>query len=407
MLMAWRIEKYVIRGEIDNRVKGRVIGRLWLAGMDEPLALDLQGNTWRDLAGHVLRFVNPKPVKPLDSLGLTSQQIGFVGDISASRKVRVPTCTDEELKVHIAARTAFPWAWGNSLYLEWFSETNGRVVIDIAHFQLDLDPDRAWEMTEQEEEEQRRANAEMLSRFVAEMAQSFAEDELEDDEPRSAAEAEADAEAARMDLLIDRVNARLTRKGGIADFDRIFEEERERLRRERGEPEPRELSPEEEAERIAWIEEMNAIASEALEDADGDHWKEDSEPHPLVGSCSDLGVRIHQEVKGNGWLDEYALEEHPLRIALFGVQSAAAKLAGALGIYRDDEWPPAPLFAGDTLVRLKKARGYLRDAIAGLDAADDENLATAPWRAIAHKEIEDILSQVQHLIGEVRDVLEE
>lgn len=405
--MAWRIEKHVIRGEIDNRVKGRVTGRLWLAGMDEPRVLDLQGNTWRDLAGHVLRFVNPRPVKPLDSMDLTPQQIGFVGDISASRKVRLPTCTDEELTEHIAASTAFPWAWGNSLYLEWFSETNGRVVIEAAHFQLDLDPDRTWEMTEQEEDEQRRANAETLSQFVARLTRSFAEDDVEDDEATSVAEAQADAEAARMDLLIDRVNARLAREGGMADFDRIFDEERERLRRERGEPEPPELTSEEEAERIAWIEEMNAIASEALEDPDGDHWKEDLEPHPLVTSCSDLGIRMSQEVKEGGWLDERASEEHPLRMAIFGVQSAAAKLAGALGIYRDDEWPPDALFAGDTLVRLKKARAYLRDAIAGLDGADEEHLATASWRTAARNEIENILSQVQHLIGEVRGVLEE
>jgi len=43
--MAWRIDEQVIRGEIDNRTKGRVTGRIWLIGREEPLEIDLIGNT--------------------------------------------------------------------------------------------------------------------------------------------------------------------------------------------------------------------------------------------------------------------------------------------------------------------------------------------------------------------------
>ena len=32
--MAWRFHEHVLRGEIDNRTRGRVTGRIWLAGMD-------------------------------------------------------------------------------------------------------------------------------------------------------------------------------------------------------------------------------------------------------------------------------------------------------------------------------------------------------------------------------------
>ncbi|NJK92999.1 MAG: hypothetical protein HC904_14970 [Blastochloris sp.] len=60
--MAWRIEEQVVNGEIDNTVRGRVTGRIWLVGQLEPLILDLEGNPWRDLAGTRLRFSNPKPV---------------------------------------------------------------------------------------------------------------------------------------------------------------------------------------------------------------------------------------------------------------------------------------------------------------------------------------------------------
>jgi hypothetical protein len=410
--MAWRIEKHVLRGEIDNREKGRVTGRIWLSGRDGPLALELQGNAWRDLAGHVLRFTNPRPATPFDDdAGFAAQQIGVVGDITASRKVRVPTCTDEELTAHIRAKTKFPWQWGNSLYLEWFSETNGRVVIEAAHYQLDLDPERAWEMTVTEEEDQRRANGEAIMNFMGRLTRfvelSRALDD-EDDEPRSAAEAEADAESARMNQLLDRVQARMEREGEEADFERILDEERERLRRERDEPEPEPLTPEEEAERAEWIEEMNAAANEALEDAKTDDWKDSNraERHPLVTACSDLGVRLHHEIAAAGWVDEHASEEHPLSMVEYGVMFASAKLAGALGICDEDEWPPDPLFAGDVLVRLKKAREHLRDAISGLGGADEQDLATEPWRKAARAEIEDILVQVQRLIEEVREALE-
>ena len=35
--MAWRIDESVVRGEIDNRVKGVVRGRLWLEGVEKPM----------------------------------------------------------------------------------------------------------------------------------------------------------------------------------------------------------------------------------------------------------------------------------------------------------------------------------------------------------------------------------
>lgn len=74
--MAWRIADSVIRGEIDNRQKGRVTGRIWLAGRKEPLELELQGNALRDLAGRRLRFENPKP-KPGQPIDLKPQQRGW------------------------------------------------------------------------------------------------------------------------------------------------------------------------------------------------------------------------------------------------------------------------------------------------------------------------------------------
>src|ERR1700746_801450 len=46
--MALRIHDSVVHGEIDNRVKGIVRGRLWLKGRLEPVTLELKGNAHPD-----------------------------------------------------------------------------------------------------------------------------------------------------------------------------------------------------------------------------------------------------------------------------------------------------------------------------------------------------------------------
>jgi len=64
-LLAFRIHQSVLRGEIDNRVKGIVRGKIWLAGRAQSLVLELQGNAHPDLAGCLLTFQNWLQTKPL------------------------------------------------------------------------------------------------------------------------------------------------------------------------------------------------------------------------------------------------------------------------------------------------------------------------------------------------------
>src|SRR3989442_10517044 len=88
--MAWRIHDSVVRGEIDNRVKGRVRGKVWLDGLTEPVTLDLKGNACPDLAGCLLQFNNPLKTIPMRTdAHLHPIQNGQIGDLTASRKVRV------------------------------------------------------------------------------------------------------------------------------------------------------------------------------------------------------------------------------------------------------------------------------------------------------------------------------
>lgn len=410
--MAWRLHDQVVRGDIDNRRRGRVTGRLWLAGRTEPLELDLVGDAWRDLAGSRLLFRNPAPQPgPVD--GLAVRQEGVTGDMTASRKVRVPEVDVAEMMHLASAGLDYPWHWGNSLYLEWFSTANGRIVIESSGYELSVEGTPAWVMSPAEEEERQKANQRTLSNFLRRCAaprpavEAIPEAE-DDDEPRTATEAEADAEDARQSLLLDRIARRIDQEGRDGDnFERILEEEQARLRRERGEPEPAPPTPEEEEEQRAWIEEMNAIAEEAAAEFARTGGPEHFD-HPLVVRCRDLALEISRGTDRHEADGTPLHREHPLGEIRDGVMIASGKLAGALNRFadEDDDWPPDPLFAGHTLVRLKKARRHLRDALLGLDAADEQDLVTLNWRTVTRAEVLLLLAAVEDLVAEVRAVLQ-
>ena len=151
--MAWRIHDSVIRGEIDNRMKGRVRGKLWLDSLDEPVKLDLAGNACPDLAGCLLKFKNPAKTFPMRKKPkFNPLQRGKIGNLSASQKVRVFTIPDEEAFAMIDRGEKPPERVANALYLEWFSEGNGRVVIESADFEMNISAPE-WRLTPAEEKQ--------------------------------------------------------------------------------------------------------------------------------------------------------------------------------------------------------------------------------------------------------------
>ena len=166
--MAWRIEDAVDHGEIDNTVEGHTTGRIWLAGRDEPLILSLDGDCWRDLAGTRLQFDNPEPQSNSDAEALDVDQAGIVGDMTASRKNKVPTVSEEEFNELYHNQLDIPYEWRNTLYLEWFSEINGRVVIETSAYKLTIFP-HEWQMDEDAEDAQKLANLNSMRDFMAQV----------------------------------------------------------------------------------------------------------------------------------------------------------------------------------------------------------------------------------------------
>jgi hypothetical protein len=171
--MAFRIHDSVLRGEIDNRVKGIVRGRIWVEGRAEPVVLELEGNAWPDLAGCLLTFNNPQPrvAHPhLDSLD--PFQRGSIGDLTASRKVRVFDVPLPEALERIRRKEKPPEHMANCLYLEWFSEANGRVVVESADYELTISAPE-WRLTPEEDAERARQAAAGMADFMGKLTEAI------------------------------------------------------------------------------------------------------------------------------------------------------------------------------------------------------------------------------------------
>ena len=173
----------VIRGEIDNTVRGSVTGTLWLLGREQPMTLDLVGDAWPDLAGCKLTFENPSPMpQPQYDEGLAMIQTGSVGDITASQKLK-KLLVPEEVWMKALEERRFhevPWVLSNSLYLEWFSDRNGRIVIQTTDYVLHVS-ERQWEIDEDEQAAQQAINEENMRAFMEDAARALGGEDLADE----------------------------------------------------------------------------------------------------------------------------------------------------------------------------------------------------------------------------------
>lgn len=152
--MAWRITDLVESGEIDNTQRDRVFGWIRLTGRAEPLRLELSGNCHPDLAGWRFRVVRVEPVpkwaEETNIDGLSTDQTGQAGDITADQLLQHYECPVEELLARIRAGEPPPTDLRKALYLEWYSERNGRVVIQSTRLAVERLGERAFELTEED-----------------------------------------------------------------------------------------------------------------------------------------------------------------------------------------------------------------------------------------------------------------
>jgi hypothetical protein len=154
--MAWRVSAYLIEGELDNTHLGKVTGWMQFAGLKEKVTLNLQGDFHRDIRGAKIHFTGDayETDPPQDALsymdGLSPQQTGKVGDITAG----LP-----------------PVDYVNYPYIEWYSDDNGRVVVELEPVQMEVigKPIPACESDPISRQQQSRNMAEFLGGIATEM----------------------------------------------------------------------------------------------------------------------------------------------------------------------------------------------------------------------------------------------
>lgn len=226
------------------------------------------------------------------------------------------------------------------------------------------------------------------------------EDEPAEWEQRPQTEEEAEQMQARSDRLADRISARLAREGKEADYQRILHEEIERMREEYGEPEP---TPGQRARKAEWIDEANRAAEDALNNPDPELEAELELEHPLAARAADLSDRVHQLAEEGKWIPAGASQEHPVVELQGATMIAAVKLAGALN---GQAWPPEIDFCAGAIVRLKRARVYLDDALRATESCQEEKLIAPRYLGPIVVDLIDLAHDADEIIAELREKLE-
>lgn len=312
--VSWPLGRSVVKGEIDNTDRQRIRGRIWLAGRDEPLELDLRGNCMRDIAGCRLVFENPAPESG-DDIDLASLQTGVAGEMTASRKIHYYAGPDAG---NLAEKI------GNCIYLEWFSDVNGRVLLEGPDFEINV-LNSHWVMTPEDERRQIETVAESLARWEEEIE----EYEDSDYEPRRLNEFEWERNLRESDALTDRFSKVLEKYLDHPNCDRI-------IAREMG---------------WTWLLESDEDdLDECGEDADEDYddYDEDFEmqpnpltegvdwvkcsngrvTHPLTNRSFSMAMELWSYFKKDRMLKDES--DQDIKEMIFQVQALTAKLAGAL-----------------------------------------------------------------------------
>jgi hypothetical protein len=121
--MAWRPTEFLIGGLLDNTNPGKVTGWMRFLGRKNRIKFNLDGDFHRDIRGASIKFHNEQ-YKEADLQEakrylreFVPVQTGVVGDITAG----LP-----------------PHDYGQSPYVEWYGDDNGRCVVELDPSQVEI-----------------------------------------------------------------------------------------------------------------------------------------------------------------------------------------------------------------------------------------------------------------------------
>jgi len=416
--MAFRIHREVAHGEIDNTVRGTIRGRVWLAGQDEPLILDLKGNCHPDIAGCRVEFRNPRPAPcARTNTSLATDQSGEAGDMTASRKVRLTdpsALADSGSDLDVKPT---PERWGNCLYLEWYSGRNGRVVIESPDYDVTVSAPE-WRLTDDEAANIREQSAAAFAAFLAAVEEALPGPRETPEPPASRPMDEFEWEQFLKHS--DRRSARL------GELTEKFMDDPARDRKTA------------EAMGWKWLEEVldeagaddvgDVLANQPDQsgDDDGDEpdWPPDSEDlpeltpnpltrgrfwiedegghvcHPLAKRASALCIAMFHACEAAGLMGENGDED--IDEMVFKTQCMGAKLAGALNHLAYEELPLRD--PGFVIACLKRGLDLLKDALNAHQRVVERRLGAEHSEAFG-RELFAIREEILALSAELRGMM--
>lgn len=286
----------------------------------------------------------------------------------------------------------------NCLYLEWFSEANGRVVIESADYQVTVSAPE-WRMTAEEDTERARQAAAGMSDFMARLTEAIERHRRGQKDP------EAEWNEHDYEKLLKESDARTDKYLELLDKYGDSDEAEARIAKEMGWDRSEDEDGNEDG-RMS-IEEINAICEAAVNEPppepephrEGIDWirTEDGDLcHPLQHRCTESALKFWRQAGGPA-LDKSA--DTDLDQFLFELQTTGAKLAGALnGIARGEGLPDAAF----TVALLKRALDHLFKSQAGLEAAAAKKLLPETMIAEARKELFGLREGILRLMDEFR-----
>jgi hypothetical protein len=120
--MAWRPTDYLVEGILDNSVQDKVTGWMKFAGLNENVVFDLEGNFHRDIRGAKVQLHGD------GEIANPQQAAAYMHDFSILQKGNVGDMT--------AGKP--PQDYVEYPYFEWYSEDNGRCVVELEPEQVQL-----------------------------------------------------------------------------------------------------------------------------------------------------------------------------------------------------------------------------------------------------------------------------
>jgi len=150
--MAWRLSQQLVEGELDNTERNLITGWMTFVGIKGRVTFRLTGNFHTDIAGCRIRLRNPRPSGgAADVKGLSKVQRGAAGDITAGLS---------------------PKPYVDYPYIEWHSQANGRVVLELAPDQVEIVAGPVWQPKGSHTAQVRKQSQEQFTGFLESLSKA-------------------------------------------------------------------------------------------------------------------------------------------------------------------------------------------------------------------------------------------